>query len=79
MPNTSTIQVSEDTKSKLLGLQNYPTESYEKILRRVLEYMQADDDEILSEDDFDAMEKSLKQLKEGKFKSLSEIRKKSKK
>ena len=76
MPQNSTIQVSYETKKKLTRLQNYPNESFEKIIKRMVEYIHAEEDEILTKDDLSGITNSLMQIQEGKFKTLSQLRKK---
>lgn len=72
----TTMQVSDETKQTVTELKNHPTETYEKALVRILSFYREALDEDLSDDDLAQMKTSIENLQSGKFKSLSEIRKK---
>jgi len=66
----TTIQVSEKLKGKLEKRKLYDNESYEDVIWDLLE-----DSMELSEETKKNVEISRKQFKEGKFKTLEQIRK----
>jgi len=76
MHNPSTIQVSSNTKKELITLKNYPNESFEILIKRIVEYMKEEDDQILTKYDLEEIKKSVEQIEQGKYKTLSQIRKK---
>lgn len=76
MPETTTIQVSTTTKKKLRDLKNYPSESFEMLFQRIIVYMKEEDEQVLTNDDLNAIKKSVQQIEDGKYKTLSQLRKK---
>ncbi|MBN1645126.1 hypothetical protein JW851_03750 [Candidatus Woesearchaeota archaeon] len=66
----TTIQVSKDLLEQLRNRKMYDSESYEGVIRDLLE-----DTMELSEETKKELEKSRKEIKAGKFKTLSEVKK----
>ena len=72
----TTIQIKKDLKERLNSLKLYPKESYDSIIRRLLEL--AVDEDPLSKDTIEKIEMSLKDIKEGRVYSTDEVRKRLK-
>ena len=72
----TTIQIKKDLKERLNSLKLYPKESYDSIIRRLLEL--AEDEEPLSKDTIEKIEMYLKDIKEGRVYSTDEVRKRLK-
>ncbi|SJK83994.1 DUF7557 family protein [Cuniculiplasma divulgatum] len=72
----TTIQIKKDLKERLNSLRLYPKESYDSVIRRLLEL--AEDEEPLSKDTIEKIEMSLKDIKEGRVYSTDEVRKRLK-
>ncbi len=67
---TTTIQVSEEIKNILNRLKIYPRETYNDVLERILEDLQE-----LNEKTKKEIEKAVKEIESGHYKTHEEVRK----
>lgn len=72
----TTIQVKKDLKEKLNALKLHPNESYDSVIRRLSEL--AEDEEPLSKETIQRIEKSLRDIREGKVYTTDEVKKRLK-
>ena len=70
------IQISEETKNKLDYLKDYPKESYEKIIEKIVN-IAAEEDLELSEETKMEIEQARKEFRAGKSVSFEEVKKKT--
>ena len=70
---TTTIRISKQTKKKLEKLKIFERESYEDVIERFINIAR---DEPLSDAEIRQIEKSLRDIKEGRVLSLEEAEKK---
>jgi hypothetical protein len=68
---TTTIQISNDLQDELSRMKLYSRETYEEVIWNIIE-----DTKELSIETKKEMEISRKEIKEGKFKTLSDLEKK---
>jgi len=73
--DTTSIQVSKKSKKKWDSFKNHPQESYENMINRILETVQEDDIELLTSKDIKDIEKSIKEIKSGKYTTNKDLRK----
>ncbi len=71
----TTIQLDKKTKSKLDKLRLFPKETYDDIIKRLLNA--AEPDEILSEETIKDIEEGLKDIKEGRVYTTKQLEKKT--
>ena len=71
MSPITSIRISTDMKDKLSGLKVHPKESYEDVIKRLVE--SSLDDEPLSDSTIKAIEESLADIKAGRVYSLKEV------
>ncbi len=76
MENGTTIPLTQNTKQLLSELKNYPTETYEQLFIRIIKEIDDEDTNLLSQEDLTQIEKSLKQIKAGKYKTQRQMEKK---
>ena len=76
MQNPSTVQLSTRTKSTLSELKNFDAETFEQVIKRLIISFAEESDELLSKEDITQIEKSLKQIKEGKYVTSAQLKKK---
>ena len=69
----TSIQVKSEVKQKLDELKNYPSETYNEILSRMLEIM-AETREELSSQTLNNIQKSLDDIKAGRVSSHKEVK-----
>jgi len=69
----TSIQVTSEVKQKLDELKNYPSETYNEILSRMLEIM-AETREELSSQTLNNIQKSLDDIKAGRVSSHKEVK-----
>jgi predicted transcriptional regulator len=69
----TTIQVEEEVKKMLEEFKTHPRESYNLVIKRLAK--SKIDEEPLSKETIKAIEKSLRDIKEGKFYSTEEVKK----
>ena len=65
---TSTIQLSVETKRALEGMKLHPRETYEDVLERLLEDLRE-----LSEETKREIERALREIKAGKFRTHEQL------
>ena len=73
MENITTIQIHNTTKQKLESLKDYARETYEEVIAKLIDLVTEEHME-LSEETKKAIEESRKQIREGKFYTLEEIK-----
>lgn len=71
MPAITSIRISTDMRDTLSGLKVHPKESYEDVIRRLVE--NCVDDEPLSDATIRAIEESLADIKAGRVYSLEDV------
>ncbi len=71
MEKLTTIAVKENTKKKLENLKAYPRQSFDEIITRFIEA----DEDTMSEQERRDVEIALKEIREGKTKSLDQVAK----
>lgn len=71
MSAITSIRISTDMRDKLLALKVHPKESYEDVIRRLVE--DCVDDEPLSDATIQAIEESLADIKAGRVYSLEDV------
>ncbi len=72
----ATIQIKKDLKERLDALRLYPNESYDSVIRRLSEL--AEDEEPLSNETIQRIEKSLNDINEGRVYTTDEVKKRLK-
>jgi len=68
----TTIQISKGTLEILKGLKKYERESYDEVIRNIIEEV---GEETLTSEEIKDIEISLKEIKEGKTRSIEEVAK----
>ena len=76
MAQITTIQIKEETKGKLDSLKDYPRESYEEVINKLLEIV-AEENMELSEETKKEIEEARKEFKSGKGISFEDVKKKA--
>ena len=76
MANVTTIQIGGDTKNRLDNLKDYPRETYEEVIEKLLEIV-AEENMELSEETKKEIEKARKEFKAGKGISFEEVKRKA--
>ena len=72
---TTTIKVREETKMQLDKFRQYENESYDEVIRKVIFIARTSEDDLpLSRQTIKDIEKARKQIKEGKYYSLEEVK-----
>jgi len=71
MPST-TVWVSPETKKRLAGMKRYPRETFDDVIRRLMDT--TEDDEPLSDEAIRGIEASLEDIKAGRLLTLDEAR-----
>lgn len=71
MSTITSIRISTDMRDKLSELKVHPKESYEDVIKRLVE--DAVDDEPLSDATIQAIEESLADIKAGRVYSLEDV------
>jgi predicted transcriptional regulator len=71
MSTITSIRISTDMRDKLSELKVHPKESYEDVIRRLVE--DCVDDEPLSDATIQAIEESLADIKAGRVYSLEDV------
>ncbi len=72
--HTSSLRVSPDTKSRLDRLKAHPRESYDRVIDRLIDSYH--DEEPLSDEEIEGIEEALRELKEGRFYTHEQVKKK---
>ena len=76
MSSPSSVQLSTQTKGTLSILKNFDAETFEQVIKRLIVNFSEENDELLSKEDITQIEKSLKQIKEGKYVTSAQLKKK---
>lgn len=71
----TSIQVSKESKKAWDSFKNHPQESYENMINRILKSYYEDDSELLTAKDLQDIEKSIKEIKSGKYTTNKDLRK----
>jgi predicted transcriptional regulator len=71
---TSSLRVNPETKSRLDSLKVHPRESYDRVIDRLIDSYH--DDEPLTEEEIEGIEEALQDLKEGRFYTHEQVKKK---
>ena len=74
MTSTS-ITVSKESKKFWESFKNYPEESIESMINRILKSKAAEDAELLTKEDLAEIKQSVLEFEQGKFYTLDEIKK----
>jgi hypothetical protein len=74
MESMTSIQVSKKSKEMWSALKNYPGESFETMINRILKSQAEEDAELLTDKDILEIEQSIKDVKKGKFKTLEQMK-----
>lgn len=69
----TTIQVTERTKKELQKMKLFPRETYEEVIQRLIEISK--EEEELSTETIQNMEKALEDVKKGRIHSTEEVKK----
>ena len=75
MEQTS-IAVSKKSKDAWSKFKNHPNESFEDMINRILKSLLEEDADLLTDKDLLEIEKSMKEIKKGKFITHKELKKK---
>jgi phage-related protein len=67
----TTIQIQSTTKEKLESVKTHPRETYDEVVNRLLDM--ACDQEPLSEETLKKIEEGVREIREGKTRTLEEI------
>lgn len=76
MATVTTIQVSKKSKKQWATLKNHPSESFEDMFNRLINALYEDDADLLTEKDILDIEKSIQDIKKGKFMTNAQLKKK---
>ncbi len=74
MASITTIQINEETKSMLDNIKDYPRETYEEVIKKLLEIV-AEENMELSEETKKEIEVARAEIKQGKYKTLEQVKK----
>lgn len=74
MASITTIQINEETKSMLDNIKNYPRETYEDVIKKLLTIV-AEENMELSEETKKEIEVARAEIKQGKYKTLEQVKK----
>ncbi|WOV93645.1 MAG: hypothetical protein R1F52_03170 [Candidatus Nitrosoabyssus spongiisocia] len=77
MKQTS-IAVSKKSKKEWERIKNYKQESFEAMINRILKSQAEEDHELLTRKDILDIKKSISKIKQGKFKTLKQMKTKYK-
>lgn len=76
MEIVTTIKIQKDTKKMLDGFREYKNESYDEVLRKIVNFIKNIKKEPqLRKDVVEAMEKAVEDYKKGKFVSEEDVKK----
>ena len=70
----TSIQVSKKSKKNWDSLKNHPQESYENMINRIIKTVQEDDSDLLTAKDLQDIEKSIREIKSGKYTTNKKLR-----
>jgi len=72
--HTSSLRVNPETKTRLDRLKVHQRESYDRVIDRLIDSYH--DDEPLSAEEIEGIEEALRELKEGRFYTHEQVKKK---
>lgn len=75
MEQTS-IAVSKKSKDQWLKFKNHPNESFEDMINRILKFTIEEDADLLTDKDLLEIEKSMQEIKKGKYITHKQLKKK---
>ena len=76
MESMTSIQVSKNSKKIWNALKNYPGESFEAMINRMINILNEDDSKILSKKDIMEIEQSISDFKNDKYVTNDNLKKK---
>jgi len=76
MQSASSVQLSTQTKGTLSVLKNFDAETFEQVIKRLIINFAEDSDELLSKADLEQIQNSIRQIKEGKYVTAAQLKKK---
>jgi len=76
MESVTSIQVSKNSKKHWNTLKNHPSESFEAMVNRLINTLNEDDSDLLTDKDVLEIEQSIRDIKEGKFMTNAQLMKK---
>lgn len=76
MGDITSVQLTQDTKQMLSGMKNHPGESFESLFVRLAISIKENDDDLLTKEDILKIEKSLKEVKKGNYKTQAQMKEK---
>lgn len=68
----TTIQISQETLNRLKMLKNFEKQSYDDLLNNLIDNVE---DEVLSDEEIEDIQKSLEDIKRGRVYSIEEVAK----
>ena len=74
MESTSSIAVSKKSKEQWEKFKNYPGESMETMINRILKSKVEEDAELLTKEDLAEIKQSLLDIEQGNFYTLEQIK-----
>jgi hypothetical protein len=72
-PSTPCLRISPENRERLNKLKRHPKESYDTVIGRLLDRMT--DPEPLTEEDRQAITRSLEEIRDGKYYTLKDAKK----
>jgi len=72
-PSSPCLRISPENRERLNKLKTHPRESYDTVIGRLLDRMT--DPEPLTNEDVQAIEESLEEIRSGKFYTLNDAKK----
>lgn len=76
MESMTSIQVSKNSKEQWSTMKNHPSESFEAMINRMANTLNEDDSDLLTTEDVLEIEKSIKDIKAGKYITNTQLMKK---
>ncbi len=76
MESMTSIQVSKNSKEQWRTMKNHPGESFEAMINRMVNTLNEDDSDLLTTKDILEIEKSIKDIKAGKYITNAQLMKK---
>jgi len=76
MGTMTTIQVSKTSKKMWSSMKNHPQESFEDMINRIINTLNEDDSELLTKKDILEIERSVQDIKNGKYITHDTLKKK---
>lgn len=76
MESMTSIQVSKNSKEQWSTMKNHPGESFEAMINRMVNTLNEDDSDLLTTKDILEIEKSIKDIKAGKYITNAQLMKK---